>query len=149
MVPKVAQFDEVLSLLTTPYQMLEKQTLDEIVAMALHIAVAVIEREIAQDPQWIAQALQQAINTLPECEPNEVGVIQVQLHPSDFEVWQTHNAQHSALNNATSGGVNPWHVSANAQLVPGSCLVKQNQSAVLNSWQTRFDALTENVSLGS
>jgi flagellar assembly protein FliH len=138
--PKVAQFDAVLALLSTPYAQLEQQTLDTLVAMALHIAQKVVEREIAQDTQWMVRALEQAIHTLPETEPDNQTVLQVQLHPEDFAIWQAQQTELSP---------NPhWHVSANTQLEPGSCLVKQGQSSVLNSWKTRFDEVVEDVVKG-
>lgn len=139
--PKVAQFDTVLTLLSSPYAQLEQQTLDALVAMALHIAEKVVEREIAQDSQWIMRALERAISTLPEIEPDNQALVQVQLHPEDFAVWQAQQAE-LAHPNAT------LHVSANAQIEPGSCLVKQQQSSVLNSWKARFDEVVEDVVKG-
>ncbi len=129
--PKLIQFDQLLEMLQAPYQKVEKQALSDLVTLGLYVAEQVIKSEISQNKEWILEAVQEAVKLLPE----DVEVIKVELHPSDLAL----------LKQLQPTMDEQWQLRENPELVLGSCLIKQQNSSVLNSWRDRFDEISEDL----
>ncbi len=123
--PKLAQLDALLLLFKQPYGQLEKQVFSELTEFALHIAERVTQKEVSANKEWVFEAIKEAIKTLPD----ESKAFSIELHPEDLEALNALN--HSAMEN--------WELVENPTLLQGTCLVKQENSSVLNSWKNRFD----------
>jgi len=129
--PKLIQFEQILEMLQAPYQKIEKQALSDLVALGLHITKQVIKTEVAQDREWILKAVQEAVQLLPD----DSAAIKVELHPEDLQL----------LIEFKPDITDQWQLKANAELVLGTCLIKQQNSSVLNSWQDRFDEISNDL----
>lgn len=129
--PKIELLDKFLSMLQVPYDKIEKQALSELTDLALHIAHEVIQKELLHHKDWVLEAAQEAIKALPESSEK----FRIELHPDDLK----------ELKELDSPLVDQWELKANVNLMLGSCLVKQGDSSVLNSWQTRFDELANHL----
>ena len=129
--PKLIQFEQILEMLQAPYQKIEKQALSDLVALGLHITKQVIKTEVAQNKEWILKAIEEAVQLLPD----DSVAIKVELHPEDLQL----------LLQLKPEITNQWQLKANAELVLGTCLIKQENSSVLNSWQDRFDEISNDL----
>jgi len=129
--PKLIQFEQILEMLQAPYQKIEKQALSDLVALSLHVTKQVIKTEVAQDKEWVLKAVQEAVQLLPD----DSAAIKIELHPEDLKL----------LVEFKSDITDQWQLKANAELVLGTCLIKQQNSSVLNSWQDRFDEISNDL----
>ena len=129
--PKLIQFEQILEMLQAPYKKIEKQALSDLVALSLHITKQVIKTEVAQDKEWILKAIQEAVQLLPD----DSAAIKIELHPEDLQLLVEFKPEIT----------DQWQLKANAELVLGSCLIKQQNSSVLNSWQDRFDEISNDL----
>ncbi len=129
--PKLIQFEQILDMLQSPYQKIEKQALSDLVALSLHITKRVIKAEVAQDKEWVLKAVQEAVQLLPD----DSAAIKVELHPEDLQLLQE----------LSSDITDQWQLKANTELVLGTCLIKQQNSSILNSWQDRFDEISNDL----
>lgn len=129
--PKLIQFEQILEMLQAPYQKIEKQALSDLVALGLHITKQVIKTEVAQDKEWILKAIQEAVQLLPD----DSAAIKIELHPEDLQLLIEFKPEIT----------DQWQLKANAELVLGTCLIKQQNSSVLNSWQDRFDEISNDL----
>lgn len=123
--PKLIELDALLLMLKQPYNQLEKQVFSELAELALHIAQTVIKKEVSAHKEWVLEAIEEAVHALPD----EATSFSIELHPEDLEALK-------ALNHAPAS---EWNITENTSLLQGTCLVKQGNSSVLNSWKTRFD----------
>lgn len=131
LLPKVDQFEELLTSIKKPYQVIEEKVYSELVDFALHIAKTVIHKSVDEHKHWVLQAVKDAVLVLPESE----GKIEVFLHPDDLAFLQI--SKPSISEN--------WVLRENHQLQQGTCLVKQDYSTVMNSWISRFDEVVEQL----
>ncbi len=129
--PKLMQMEQILGMLQAPYQKIEKQALSDLVALGLHITKQVIKTEVAQDKEWILKAVQEAVQLLPD----DSAAIKIELHPEDLQLLIQFKPEIT----------DQWQLKANAELVLGTCLIKQQNSSVLNSWQDRFDEISNDL----
>mgnify|MGYP000556084886 CR=1 FL=1 len=129
--PKLLQFEQILEMLENPYEKIEKQALSDLVGLSLHIAKQVIKAEVAQDKEWVLKAVQESVQLLPD----DSIAIKVELHPDDLQLLIEFKPEIT----------DQWQLKANAELVLGTCLIKQQNSSVLNSWQNRFDEISNDL----
>ncbi|MGM0541844.1 MAG: FliH/SctL family protein [Pseudomonadota bacterium] len=129
--PKLTQFEQILEMLQAPYQKIEKQALSDLVSLGLHITKQVIKTEVAQDKEWILKSVEEAVGLLPD----DSAAIKVELHPEDLQL----------LKEFKPAITDRWQLKGNAELVLGTCLIKQQNSSVLNSWQDRFDEISNDL----
>lgn len=133
--PKLLQFEQLLEMLQAPYQKVEQQVLADLVALSLHVAKQVVKTELSQDTDWILKAVQEAVQLLPEALEATSEAIRVELHPEDLQLLQELKPELTEQ----------WQLKANSELVLGTCLIKQKNSSVLNSWQQRFDEISTDL----
>ncbi len=122
---KLSELDALLLILNQPYHQIEKQVFSELTELALHVAQTVIKKELREHKEWILEAIEEAIHALP----NETHSFSIELNPEDLVTLKS-------LNHAPAS---EWRVTENSTLLRGTCLVKQGNSSVLNSWKTQFD----------
>ncbi|WP_319381565.1 FliH/SctL family protein [Thiomicrorhabdus sp.] len=125
------QFQKLVESIQTPYEALKEGLLSELTEFSFHIAEAVIKQQIEQHPQWILEAVEKAVEVLPE---NEDDSLKIFLNPEDLLFLQ--KMQYDALPN--------WQLEQNAELKRGECLVRQVHSQVANLWSARLDEIMQN-----
>ncbi len=131
MEPKLAQFENVLGALQTPYDLIEDKLYAELVELALHISETVISKSVSEHREWIFEAIQQSVAQLPESK----SAINVYLHPEDLAFIQLSKASITEK----------WQLHENPNLDIGSCIVKQDYSSVINDWKSRFSDLSQQL----
>ncbi|MCF6345608.1 MAG: hypothetical protein L3J00_03960 [Thiomicrorhabdus sp.] len=129
--PKLAQMDALLLLLKQPYDQLEKQVFSELTELALHIAERVTQKEVSANKTWVLEAIEEAIKTLPD----DSKPFSIELHTKDLKALKSLN--HSVIET--------WDMTENTSLLQGTCLVKQENSSILNSWKNRFDEAVKHL----
>lgn len=129
---KLTQFDALLSVLKQPYEQLEIQVLSELTDLALHVAHQVTQKEVFSHKEWVMEAIQEAIKSLPDDHEDFF----IELSTQDFELLQS-------LEHPTAA---QWDLKVNTSLDQGNCIVKQGNSSVLNSWKARFEELSGQLS---
>ncbi|WP_319557802.1 FliH/SctL family protein [Thiomicrorhabdus sp.] len=125
------RLQKLVESLLAPYEVLKEGLLGELTEFSFHIAEAVVKQQIEQHPQWIVDAIEKAVEALPE---NEDDSLKIFLNPEDLAFLQ--KMQYEALQN--------WQLEQNAELNRGECLVKQVHSQVANLWSTRLDEIMQN-----
>lgn len=133
--PKLENFSSIIDSLQKPYDLLEQRLYSELVDFALHIAKTVVHKSVAEQKDWIIDAVQQSVATLPESNSE----INVYLHPDDLAFIQISRPSISES----------WQLHESANVAAGTCIVKQDYSTVLNSWEARFDEIAEQISQDS
>jgi flagellar biosynthesis/type III secretory pathway protein FliH len=129
--PKLAQFESILSSLQKPYALLEQKLYSELVDFALHIAKNVIRKEVFEHKDWIVNAVNEAVSTLPESSSS----VNIYLHPDDLAFIQISKPSFSEN----------WVLKESRKVKLGTCMVKQDYSTVLNSWVSRFDEVADQL----
>jgi flagellar assembly protein FliH len=76
---RVAAFDALLSTLERPFEQLDRQVEDEIVALVINMVRQLMRREVRLDPAQIVGVVREALGVLPVSARN----IRVVLHPED------------------------------------------------------------------
>ncbi|VAW48531.1 hypothetical protein MNBD_GAMMA04-1540 [hydrothermal vent metagenome] len=128
---KLTELDALLSIFKQPYEQLENQVFSELTDLALHVAYQVTQKEISVDKTWVLEAVQEAVNTLPDDSKDFL----IELSSEDLSLLQS--LDHPM--------VAQWNLKLNASLAQGVCVVKQGNSSVLNSWKARFDGLSNQI----
>ncbi|MBN2647012.1 MAG: hypothetical protein JXR44_04440 [Thiotrichales bacterium] len=128
---KLAQISELLQTLQTPYAQLQSSVFVQLTDFALFAAQQVLNQHIAQNSDWLQQAIEQAIATLPPSD----APLEVALNPEDYAFIQTLQPH----------WLQQWSIQADAQVQPGNCDVKRADSLVHNHWQERFLAVQEQL----
>lgn len=129
--PKIQSINELVQSLQAPQQQMQQNLFDEIVKFSSFIAEQLIGEHLAGNFEWLEEAIQQSIQTLPESD----APIEVQLNPDDLAFMQELQVD----------WLQDYQLKANSKIQPGGCLVKQQFSSVHNCWQNRFLALKEQL----
>ncbi|GKT11137.1 MAG: hypothetical protein ISEC1_P0100 [Thiomicrorhabdus sp.] len=129
--PLLEQISQLISGMEGPYKDIQDQILSELVDLALHVAHEVTGKVISDEREWILNAVQQAVQVLPD----DKEAFQVELHPDDITLLEA-----LSTDLPTS-----FHIKVNAELTPGTCMVLQGHASVLNSWQERFNEVSEEL----
>lgn len=128
---KVAQIDVLLSMFKQPYEQLEGSVLSELTDLALHVAQLVIQKEVSENKEWLLKSVQEAILSLPD----DSDAFFIELSAEDLALLQS----------LDSPVVAEWGLKVNPSLEQGTCVVKQGNSSVLNSWKIRFDDVSSQL----
>lgn len=122
--PKIVQMEELISAMELPYQSLQTEVFEQLANLAVHIAKQVVEKEVATHPEWIVDAIQNAVKVLPDDETPFV----VEVSPADYQFLQS---QPQTIDSLGSLKQNP-------ELAQGVCTVKQANSSIVNDWRERM-----------
>lgn len=129
--PKIQAMQELLQNLQAPQKQMQQNLFDEIVQFSSFIAEQLIGEQLARNADWLKQAVQESVQTLPESDES----IEVLLNADDL----------AFLNELEVEWLKDYHCKADASIQPGGSLVKQQFSSVHNCWQHRFLALKEQL----
>jgi len=132
--PKLEQFESLLTALQKPYDLIEEKLYSEMVELALHISETVVSKSIADNREWVLDAVHEAVAQLPESKSE----INVYLNPEDLAFIQISKPTISEK----------WLLHENPNISIGSCLVKQDHSSVLNDWKNRFTDISNQLAEG-
>ena len=128
---KLTELDALLSMFKQPYDQLETQVLSELSGLALHIAYEVTQKEVSAHKEWVLEAVQEAVQVLPDDSKEFF----IELSSVDFELLQS--LDHPM--------VSQWDLKVNNTLDQGTCVIKQGNSSILNSWKARFDEVASQL----
>jgi len=79
---RIERLDQILHALDRPFEQLDQQVEDEIVALVINMVRQLIRREVKLDPGQIVGVVREALGVLPVSARN----IRVVLHPEDAEL---------------------------------------------------------------
>jgi flagellar assembly protein FliH len=119
---------ELIQALARPFQALDKQVENELIALVTGIVRQLLRREIRTDPTVVVAAMRAALAVLPVASRN----ISVQLHPSDAALVR------ELL--AGEDGEQEWRIAENATLARGGCVVATDTSRVDATVERRLSA---------
>ena len=76
---RVERLDQIISVLDRPFEQLDQQVEDEVVALVINMVRQLIRREVKLDPAQIVGVVREALGVLPVSVRN----VRVVLHPDD------------------------------------------------------------------
>ena len=129
--PKLEQVLELISGLEMPYKDIQNQVLSELVDLSLHVAHEVIQKELSGNKEWLLKAIQDAVKVLPD----DSLPYSVELNPTDIAL----------LEEGASPSLSDYQLKPNSTVLPGTCLVQQQNTSILNSWKERFDEASSSL----
>jgi len=127
--PKLEQLAKLVTVLENPYLNIQEQVLSELVDLSLHVAQKVTNIAISEHKDWLLETIKETVLLLPD----DSAPYHVELHPEDIALL-------ASLPSTLSNEIKP-----NLSLMPGTCLVQQGHSSILNNWQARFDELANDL----
>lgn len=113
---QVQQLKSLIGALARPFQSLDRQVENELVALVTALVRQLVRREIRTDPGVVVAAVREALGVLPVGARN----VNVQLHPTDAAL----------VRELLSGQEQEWRISENPGLTRGGCLVVTDTSRV-------------------
>ncbi|MGA7978753.1 MAG: flagellar assembly protein FliH [Chromatiaceae bacterium] len=113
---QVQQLKSLIEALARPFQSLDRQVENELVALVTALVRQLVRREIRTDPGVVVAAVREALGVLPVGARN----VNVQLHPTDAAL----------VRELLSGQEQEWRISENPGLTRGGCLVVTDTSRV-------------------
>lgn len=125
----VMHLEQLLCTLNEPFDELDQQVEQELVALAVAIAQQIIRREIKIDPGQIMAVIREALEVLPSASRN----IKIALHPED-----------AALVNQLTTVANEnqqWSLLEDPTLMRGGCKVTTDTSRIDASIESRLAAI--------
>jgi len=125
---KIECLEALLTSLNAPYKLIKNQVFEHVSSLALHIAEEVIQQQITEKPEWIMQAIHQAVEVLDD----DLSPLVIELNPADFEL----------IESIQTGFSEHWSVKASDKVSVGTCQVKQNFSSIEHNWKNRFESMS-------
>jgi flagellar assembly protein FliH len=125
---KLETMQALLNALSTPYDLLEKKVFESLTKLTLQLAEEVIEQQIEQEPKWLAKIVEQSVTSLQD----SMSPLEVLLHPHDKAL----------LEEAGLAVSKQWRLTADDEVMQGTCQVKQGFSTVEHNWRNRFANMT-------
>lgn len=127
---RMAQLDAVYEAAAQPLQVLDEQTGQELMRLAMVVARRVIVRELQLSPELIVQAVRQAASALPAATRE----LRVHLHPADLALLRDLGAAESH-----------WQLHADPALNRGDCQLESERSRLDARVTTRLAAVIDAV----
>jgi flagellar assembly protein FliH len=114
-----ARWQQLIEQLTKPLDIVEQQVEQQLVQLSTMLAEAIVEHEIAHNPDSLIHAISAAVKALPLSE----STVQILLHPDDIK-----------LINSTLGDSfiqeSGWQLLPSPELNPGDCVVENTTSQI-------------------
>jgi flagellar assembly protein FliH len=130
---KMTQFDALMAGLTKPFDQLDAQVEQELIAIVKALTRALLHREIATDPHTLIPVVREAMASLPVAARE----IKVHLHPEDVTLIRESLSQ--------SDEERSWRIIEDPVLRRGDCRVVSNTSQTDATLETRLTALLDSV----
>lgn len=129
---QVKSLQELVNFMSIPYQKISEEVFLNLVAIVTEISARIVKKEIAEDPKWILQVLQDALTKLP----SETSQTEIYLTPIDLEIIKKYSSSSSPIKKN-------WQLIADQSIVTGSCKIKQNSSTLVDDWQEKLQEIME------
>jgi len=129
----VGQLQQLLRSLNEPFEELDTQVEQELVALAIAIAQQIIRREIKVNPDQIMAVIREALEVLPASARN----IKVALHPQDAALVK----QLSTVSEENQ----QWLLIEDPALMRGGCKVTTDASQIDASIESRLAAIFSQI----
>lgn len=130
---RVERFDELLSALARPFDILDEQIEKQLVDLSMTVVRQLFRREIAQNPTHVIGVVREAIQLLPiACRS-----VQVHLHPDDAAIVR------ECLSPAE--GEPAWVIVEDPLTNKGGCQVTTENSQIDASAETRLNTLIRRI----
>lgn len=123
---KAQQFEKLLHALSKPFEDLDDQVEQELVALSISLVRQLVRRELRADPGQVIAVVREAMGLLPVASRN----IRVHLHPEDAALVR------EAL--SVSDEERSWAIVEDPVLSRGGCKVSTDYSQVDASMETRL-----------
>jgi flagellar assembly protein FliH len=130
------RLEQLMQTLTQPFELLDQEVEEGLVALAIAIARHLVRREITTDPNLIVAVVKEAVGSLP-CASR---MIKLHLHPDDARII------HERVN--LPDGQNRWQIHEDPALSRGGCLVVTETSRVDARVETRLNKVIGAVMCG-
>jgi flagellar assembly protein FliH len=130
------RFEQLMQTLTQPFETLDQEVEEGLVALAVAIARHLVRREITTDPNQIVAVVKEAVGSLP-CASR---MVRLHLHPDDARI--IHERVH------VPDGENRWQVHEDPSLTRGGCLVVTETSRIDARVETRLNKVIAAVMSG-
>ncbi len=128
---------EALSALSTPFEELDAEVEQQLVALAFSVARQIIRRELRTDPGQVIAVVREALGVLPAA----ARTIRVHLHPEDARLMREAITLGDDADSA-------WQIVDDPVLTRGGCLIETEFSTVDATVEKRINAVMAQV-LGS
>lgn len=132
-ISRVKNLEQLMHSLAQPFQQLDQEVEDELVALAIGIVRQLVRREIKTDPGQVVAVVREAVAALPVVSRN----IRLHLHPEDAVIVQ------EALN--LSERERAWNVVDDPSINRGGCRVVSEHSQVDATLETRLAQIISSV----
>ena len=129
---KLAQLTELIEQMQKPLNRVDQQVQQQLLALSLAMAQAVIATEVKTNPQVILQAISDATAALPM----DAGQIRIRLNPADLDIVNTFYSSEQLAQRE-------WKLLADAAVEQGGCVVDTLRSSVDRSLTQRVQASLE------
>ncbi len=124
--PRLAQLDALLGALNQPFEALDEQVEQELLALIIAVVRQLLRREIQTDPGQIVGVVREALGILPVSARD----IRVTLHPEDAELVRQAYAQGESEIH--------WKIIEDPMIARGGCEVLTATSRVDAGLETRL-----------
>lgn len=129
LVLRVRRFDELLTALAKPYELMDETVERNLVDLAITIAKQLFRREIRVDPSHVIGVVREAVSLLPGSCRN----VTVRLHPEDTALVDQLLAR--------SEGKRAWTIEEDPLIDRGGCKVVTENSQIDAQVEKRFEAV--------
>jgi flagellar assembly protein FliH len=126
---RIAAFDGILATLERPFEQLDQQVENEIVALVINMVRQLVRRELRLDPAQIIGIVREALGVLPVSSRN----IRVMLHPDDASLVR----EAYALGDHDQ----KWQIVEDPVIQRGGCRVTTDTSQVDATLDSRLSSL--------
>jgi len=126
---QIERFGAMLHDLARPFEQLDAQVEQELMALAMAVARQIVRRELRTDPTQIIGIIRDAIRTLPVTSRD----VRVHLHPEDAAIVRQ--------NLAPTESERAWQIVEDPVMARGGCQVISASSRVDARLETRLAAM--------
>jgi flagellar assembly protein FliH len=129
----ISYMHQLIYSLNEPFNKLDQQVEQELVALAAAIAKKIIHREIKLDPGQIMAVVNEALEVLPAASRD----VKIALHPEDAKIVLEMSS--------APGGTRQWTVEEDPSLTRGGCQVTTNTSQIDASVESRLAVIISQI----
>ena len=131
MAPAARSLEEALACLSRPFEALDAEIEQNLVALACATARALLNDALRHEPERVLAVVREALGALPRSERNVV----LELHPDDAAIVR------KVLNPDEAG----WAIREDASVTRGGCRLESNASRIDASVEARLDQVISHV----
>ena len=126
---RIERLEQLMSALARPFEALDQEVEEKLVALSLAVARQLVRRELITDPKQIVATVREAVTALPETGRS----IQLHLHPEDAELVRELMPMPE--------GENAWTILEDPTISRGGCQVTTDVSRVDATLEARLNSV--------